>query len=45
MCGAGLFVDAMEEPAPPAALVQEMWDYPEADTIPRVLAVRARKPQ
>jgi SAM-dependent methyltransferase len=38
----GLFVEHMEEPAPPAALLDEIWGYPEADTIPRVLVLHAR---
>jgi hypothetical protein len=33
----------MEEPAPPARLVADTWNYPEAFTIPRVLVLRARR--
>ena len=39
---AGLLIDDMEEPAPPAALLGAAWDFPEASSIPRVLLVRAR---
>ena len=39
---AGLLIDAMEEPAPPAALLEEFWDFPEAASIPRVMLIRAR---
>jgi SAM-dependent methyltransferase len=41
---AGLLIDDMEEPSPPAQLLAETWDYPEAAAIPRVLLVRARRP-
>lgn len=40
---AGLLIEDMEEPPPPARLVAETWDYPEAFTIPRVLAIRTRR--
>lgn len=40
---AGLLVDDMEEPAPPARLVADTWSYPEAFTIPRVLVLGARR--
>jgi SAM-dependent methyltransferase len=40
---AGLVVTDMEEPAPPAQLLAEHWDYPDAATIPRVMLVRARR--
>ena len=40
---AGLLIDDMEEPPPPARLLADLWDYDEAVTIPRVLLVRARK--
>ena len=36
----GLFVEHMEEPAPPPALLDEVWGYPEAATIPRILVLR-----
>ena len=39
---AGLVVDDMEEPAPPAQFLADTWGYPNADTIPRVLLLRAR---
>jgi SAM-dependent methyltransferase len=39
---AGLVIEDMEEPAPPAALLDEFWDFPEAATIPRVMLIRAR---
>ena len=38
----GLLVEHMEEPAPPPALLEAHWGYPEADTIPRILVVHAR---
>jgi SAM-dependent methyltransferase len=38
---AGLLIDDMEEPVPPTALLSELWDFPEASTIPRILLVRA----
>ena len=31
---AGLLIDDMEEPPPPAALLREVWPFPEATTIP-----------
>ena len=40
---AGLLIDAMEEPAPPAALIRTLWQFPEAATIPRILLLRARR--
>jgi SAM-dependent methyltransferase len=43
MGAAGLLLEHMEEPAPPRALIDALWGYPEADTIPRFLAIRARK--
>jgi SAM-dependent methyltransferase len=39
---AGLLIDDMEEPSPPARMLAETWGFPEAATIPRVLLVRAR---
>ena len=39
----GLFVEHMDEPTPPAALLDEIWGYPEADTIPRILVLHARR--
>jgi len=41
MAAAGLPVERMEEPAPPRALIDEVWGYPEATAIPRILALRA----
>ena len=38
----GLFVEHMDEPTPPAALLDEIWGYPEAATIPRILVLHAR---
>ena len=43
MGDAGLVIHDMEEPAPPARLIADTWDYPDADTIPRVLIVIARR--
>jgi len=43
MGAAGLLIEDMEEPPPASRLVAEVWDYPEARTIPRVLLVRARR--
>jgi SAM-dependent methyltransferase len=40
---AGLLIDAMEEPAPPTALIRTLWEFPEAATIPRILLLRARR--
>jgi SAM-dependent methyltransferase len=40
---AGLLVDDMEEPEPPARLLAEHWGYDEARTIPRVMLVQARR--
>ena len=40
---AGLLVDDMEEPPPPPALVEELWPFPEASTIPRIVLLRARR--
>ena len=39
---AGLLIDDMEEPPPPAALLREVWTFPEAPTIPRFVLLRAR---
>ena len=38
----GLFVEHMDEPTPPPALLDEIWGYPEAATIPRILVLHAR---
>jgi len=40
---AGLLIDDMEEPAPPAQFLADAGGFPEAATIPRVLLVRARR--
>ncbi len=39
----GLLVDDMEEPAPPAGFLAEAWEYQEAASIPRLMAIRARR--
>jgi SAM-dependent methyltransferase len=41
MGAAGLLIEDMVEEAPPASLVEELWDFPDAATIPRVLLLRA----
>ena len=43
MAAAGLPVEQMDEPAPPQALIDALWGYPEAVTIPRFLALGARR--
>jgi SAM-dependent methyltransferase len=43
MAAVGLPVERMEEPAPPPALVEALWGYPEADAIPRLLVLRATR--
>jgi SAM-dependent methyltransferase len=43
MGAAGLLIDDMEEPSPPARFLADTWGYPEAETIPRVLLIRARR--
>ena len=43
MGAAGLLIDDMEEPSPPARFLADTWGYPEAGTIPRVLLIRARR--
>jgi SAM-dependent methyltransferase len=35
-----LYVEHIDEPAPPAALLDEIWGYPEAASIPRILVLR-----
>ena len=40
---AGLLIDDMEEPSPPAQFLADTWGFPEAATIPRVLLIRARR--
>ena len=43
MGNAGMLIDDMEEPPPPASMLEEVWDFPEASTIPRILLIRARR--
>ena len=43
MAAAGLFIERMEEPAPPAGFLQRAEEYKDAATIPRLLFLRARK--
>ena len=43
MGAAGLVVDDMEEPPPPARLVADVWPYPEAASIPRILLLHTRR--
>jgi len=43
MATAGLPVEHMEEPPPPQRLIDELWGYPEATAIPRILVLRARR--
>jgi ubiquinone/menaquinone biosynthesis C-methylase UbiE len=43
MAAAGLFVEHMDEPAPPTGFLARAPEYVEAATIPRLLLLRARK--
>ncbi|MFM8305384.1 MAG: class I SAM-dependent methyltransferase [Actinomycetota bacterium] len=43
MAAVGLPVERMEEPAPPQRLIDEVWSYPEARAIPRMLLLRATR--
>ena len=43
MGAAGLLVDDMEEPSPPAQFLADTWGYADAGTIPRVLLLSARR--
>ena len=43
MGNAGLLIEDMDEPAPPPQFVADTGGFPEAETIPRVLLVRARR--
>jgi SAM-dependent methyltransferase len=43
LAAAGLLIEGMDEPAPPQSLLDRLWGYPEADTIPRFMALRARR--
>ena len=40
---AGLLIDDMEEPTPPPRCSSDLWDFPEASTIPRVVLFSARR--
>jgi len=40
---AGLLIEDMEEPPPPAQFLADTWGYAEAATIPRLLLVQARR--
>lgn len=44
MISAGLYVTAMDEPAPPPGFLARASEYHEAATIPRLLFLRAEKP-
>ncbi|MBV8983731.1 MAG: class I SAM-dependent methyltransferase [Acidimicrobiia bacterium] len=44
MAAAGLFIERMEEPAPPPGFLERAEEYREAATIPRLLFLRAVKP-
>jgi SAM-dependent methyltransferase len=39
----GLLIDHMDEPPPPPGFLAAAWEYTEAATIPRLLAIRARR--
>ena len=39
---AGLLIEDMVEPPPPARLLAEVWPFPEAASIPRLVLLRAR---
>ena len=43
MGAAGLLIEDMEEPPPPARLLAEEWPFAEAASIPRLLLLRARR--
>ena len=43
MADAGLLIERMEEPAPPAGFLERAAEYREAASIPRLLFLRARK--
>jgi SAM-dependent methyltransferase len=40
---AGLVIEDMAEPPPPARLLAEVWPFPEAASIPRLVLLRARR--
>jgi hypothetical protein len=44
MAAAGLFIERMEEPAPPPGFLERAEEYKDAATIPRLLFLRAVKP-
>jgi SAM-dependent methyltransferase len=39
----GLLIEDMDEPAPPPGFIAEAWEYAMASTIPRLMAIRARR--
>lgn len=41
--GAGLLIDELHEPPPPSRFIAETWGYEEAETIPRILLLHARR--
>ena len=43
MGAAGLLIEDMEEPPPPTRLLAEVWPFPEAASIPRLLLLCARR--
>jgi SAM-dependent methyltransferase len=43
MAAAGMYLTRMEEPAPPEGFLRRAHEYPDAATIPRLLALRAEK--
>jgi len=43
MGAAGLLTEDMEEPPPPEGVLEAAWEYREALTIPRLMAIRARR--
>jgi SAM-dependent methyltransferase len=42
---AGLLIDDMDEPTPPEQFLAETWGFAAAASIPRVLLIRARRPE
>jgi SAM-dependent methyltransferase len=43
MGASGLLIEDMDEPPPPPGFLAEAWEYGEAATIPRLMAIRARR--
>ena len=39
----GLLIEGMDEPAPPPGFLAAAWEYQEAASIPRLMAIRARR--